>query len=164
MKVSIRVGFGTPEKEGQHPVDPVLQGVSELGFDGIELMLRPGRMWGPRQPQPWSPTLTKEDRAEVVRLAQRHGVEIATLSADWAWGYAQYCPHIDHWDRGVQILKGDIELAGRALRIPIAAVTGTNGKTTTVLLLEAMLRAAGLRARAAGNVGRPARGKGTLGR
>jgi len=50
----------------------------------------------------------------------------------------------------------DIELAGRALRIPIIAVTGTNGKTTTVLLIEAMLRAAGLRARAAGNVGRPA--------
>jgi len=48
---------------------------------------------------------------------------------------------------------GDIELAARALAVPIAAVTGTNGKSTTVRLLEAMLRAAGLRARAAGNVG-----------
>ncbi len=51
---------------------------------------------------------------------------------------------------------GDIELAGRALRVPIAAVTGTNGKSTTTRLLEAMLRAAGLRARAAGNLGEPA--------
>jgi len=51
---------------------------------------------------------------------------------------------------------GDIELAYRALAVPIAAVTGTNGKSTTVRLLEAMLRAAGLRARAAGNVGDPA--------
>ena len=49
---------------------------------------------------------------------------------------------------------GDIELAYRALAVPIVAVTGTNGKSTTVRLLEAMLRAAGLRARAAGNVGR----------
>jgi UDP-N-acetylmuramoylalanine--D-glutamate ligase len=53
---------------------------------------------------------------------------------------------------------GDIELAWRALAIPIAAVTGTNGKSTTVRLLEAMLRAAGLRARAAGNVGDAALG------
>ena len=53
---------------------------------------------------------------------------------------------------------GDIELAWRALAVPIAAVTGTNGKSTTVRLLEAMLRAAGLRARAAGNVGDAALG------
>ena len=51
---------------------------------------------------------------------------------------------------------GDIELAGRALSIPIIAVTGTNGKSTTVRLIEAMLRAGGLRAEAAGNVGTPA--------
>ncbi len=53
---------------------------------------------------------------------------------------------------------GDLELAYRALAVPIAAVTGTNGKSTTVRLLEAMLRAAGLRARAAGNVGEAALG------
>ncbi len=50
---------------------------------------------------------------------------------------------------------GDVELAGRMLTVPIAAVTGTNGKSTTVLLLEALLRASGLRAEAAGNLGRP---------
>jgi UDP-N-acetylmuramoylalanine--D-glutamate ligase len=38
---------------------------------------------------------------------------------------------------------------------PWLGVTGTNGKTTTVGMLEAMLRAAGLRAVAAGNVGLP---------
>lgn len=51
---------------------------------------------------------------------------------------------------------GDIELAWQALEIPIVAVTGTNGKSTTVSLVEAMLRAAGLRTRAAGNLGTPA--------
>jgi len=51
---------------------------------------------------------------------------------------------------------GDVELAYRALTVPIIAVTGTNGKSTTTLLIEAMLRAAGYRARAAGNVGTPA--------
>jgi UDP-N-acetylmuramoylalanine--D-glutamate ligase len=51
---------------------------------------------------------------------------------------------------------GDVELAYRALSVPIIAITGTNGKSTTTLLAEAMLRAAGFRARAAGNLGTPA--------
>ena len=53
----------------------------------------------------------------------------------------------------------EVELAWR-LRpnigaAPWLAVTGTNGKTTTVQLVETILRAAGLRAVAAGNVGTP---------
>jgi UDP-N-acetylmuramoylalanine--D-glutamate ligase len=51
---------------------------------------------------------------------------------------------------------GDIELAAQALEIPIVAVTGTNGKSTVVRLIEALARAAGLRAEAAGNIGTPA--------
>ncbi|MEV4262016.1 UDP-N-acetylmuramoyl-L-alanine--D-glutamate ligase [Kribbella sp. NPDC049584] len=53
----------------------------------------------------------------------------------------------------------EIELAWR-LRDPASAapwlcITGTNGKTTTVQMLTAMLQAAGLRTVAAGNVGLP---------
>ena len=51
---------------------------------------------------------------------------------------------------------GDIELCGRALAVPIVAVTGTNGKSTVVTMIERMACAAGLRAQAAGNVGLPA--------
>ncbi|MFQ5417717.1 MAG: UDP-N-acetylmuramoyl-L-alanine--D-glutamate ligase [Myxococcota bacterium] len=51
---------------------------------------------------------------------------------------------------------GDVELAQRSLQVPILAVTGTNGKSTTALLADAMLRAAGFRSRVAGNVGTPA--------
>ncbi len=57
---------------------------------------------------------------------------------------------------GARRVWGDVELAARALSVPVVAVTGTNGKSTTVRLVEAMLRAAGLRARAAGNLGEPA--------
>ncbi|MGH8823190.1 MAG: UDP-N-acetylmuramoyl-L-alanine--D-glutamate ligase [Jiangellaceae bacterium] len=54
---------------------------------------------------------------------------------------------------------GEVELAWR-LRdpdrpAPWLAVTGTNGKTTTVRMLVEMLRASGLRTAAAGNVGDP---------
>ncbi|MFJ2512242.1 UDP-N-acetylmuramoyl-L-alanine--D-glutamate ligase [Streptomyces griseoviridis] len=56
---------------------------------------------------------------------------------------------------GVEIW-GDVELAWR-LRGPDAApwlaVTGTNGKTTTVQMLAAILTAAGLRTAAVGNIG-----------
>ena len=62
---------------------------------------------------------------------------------------------------GIEVI-GDVELAWRlrpvrpdGTRQPWLAVTGTNGKTTTVRMLAAMLRAAGLRAAEAGNVGTP---------
>lgn len=60
-------------------------------------------------------------------------------------------------ERGIPVW-GEVELAWR-LRGPDAApwlaVTGTNGKTTTVQMLDAILRAEGLRSAAVGNVGRP---------
>lgn len=61
-------------------------------------------------------------------------------------------------DRGIPVW-GEVELAWR-LRdpdrpAPWLCVTGTNGKTTTVQMLDSILRAAGLRSVAAGNVGLP---------
>ena len=61
--------------------------------------------------------------------------------------------------RGVPIW-GEVEPAWRLRdpdhRTPWLCVTGTNGgKTTTVQMLDAILRAAGLRSIAAGNVGLP---------
>ena len=54
---------------------------------------------------------------------------------------------------------GEVELAWRLRDVdrpaPWLAVTGTNGKTTTVRMLAEMLRASGLRTTAAGNVGHP---------
>ena len=61
-------------------------------------------------------------------------------------------------ERGIPVW-GEVELAWR-LRDPVSAapwlvVTGTNGKTTTVRMLDQILRAHGLRSVAAGNVGLP---------
>ena len=53
----------------------------------------------------------------------------------------------------------EVELAWRLSRpdriVPWLGITGTNGKTTTTQMLESMLRAAGLRTAAVGNIGRP---------
>ena len=50
---------------------------------------------------------------------------------------------------------GEIELASRFLDAPIAAVTGTNGKSTVVVLLGEILKASGWRTFVGGNLGTP---------
>src|SRR5690606_25340617 len=47
----------------------------------------------------------------------------------------------------------ELEFAFRFLDAPVAAETGTNGKTTTTALASHLLRTAGLDAHAAGNIG-----------
>lgn len=49
----------------------------------------------------------------------------------------------------------EIELGSRWAQAPIVAVTGTNGKTTVVSLVAAMLEESGRRSLAAGNIGLP---------
>ncbi|MBW2148056.1 MAG: UDP-N-acetylmuramoyl-L-alanine--D-glutamate ligase [Deltaproteobacteria bacterium] len=55
---------------------------------------------------------------------------------------------------GIEIIS-EIELACRHIRVPMLAVTGTNGKTTTTELLGQMFRRAGRRVTVAGNIGIP---------
>ncbi len=57
--------------------------------------------------------------------------------------------------RGIPVV-GDIELFARVAKAPVAAVTGTNGKSTVTTLVANMANAAGKRALAGGNLGRPA--------
>ena len=53
-------------------------------------------------------------------------------------------------------IVGDIELFAREAQAPIAAITGTNGKSTVTTLVARMAAAAGKRVLAGGNLGRPA--------
>ncbi len=62
-------------------------------------------------------------------------------------------------DLGIPIF-GDIELfcqerAKRAPRAPFVAVTGTNGKSTTVALITHMLKTSGIVVQMGGNIGTP---------
>jgi len=56
--------------------------------------------------------------------------------------------------RGIAIFA-EIELAFRALSVPLYAVTGTNGKSTTTELLGRMLRGSGSHPFVGGNLGTP---------
>ncbi|HET7122152.1 MAG TPA: UDP-N-acetylmuramoyl-L-alanine--D-glutamate ligase [Solirubrobacterales bacterium] len=57
-------------------------------------------------------------------------------------------------ERGIEVV-GEMELAWRALPNRFVAVTGTNGKTTTVELIGHLYRGAGEPVAVAGNVGTP---------
>ena len=69
---------------------------------------------------------------------------------------------VDHrlavaFKRHKKAVIGETELAARYLKSPIVAVTGTNGKTTTVSMIAEMLTADGKNAKACGNIGTPPR-------
>ncbi|MGH7738912.1 MAG: UDP-N-acetylmuramoyl-L-alanine--D-glutamate ligase, partial [bacterium] len=56
-------------------------------------------------------------------------------------------------EKGIRVI-GELELAYGYCPAPVAAITGTNGKTTTTALTAAMIEASGKRALACGNIGR----------
>ena len=57
-------------------------------------------------------------------------------------------------ERGIPV-SGELEIASRIAKGQLVAVTGTNGKTTTVSLLGAIFKEAGRIAHVAGNIGYP---------
>ena len=67
---------------------------------------------------------------------------------------------VDHplavaFKRAKKGVVGESEIACRYMRCPIIAVTGTNGKTTTVSMVTQTLKENGLNAFACGNIGSP---------
>ncbi len=79
------------------------------------------------------------------------GADVVVVSP----GVPEHAPVVQ-WalESGIPVWS-ELEIGARLCRVPIAAVTGTNGKTTTVEMIASMMRAAGLAARACGNVGYP---------
>ncbi len=57
-------------------------------------------------------------------------------------------------ERNIPVI-GEMELAAARLSAPILAITGTNGKSTTTMLVGEMLRSAGWRVFVGGNLGTP---------
>jgi UDP-N-acetylmuramoylalanine--D-glutamate ligase len=58
------------------------------------------------------------------------------------------------WSRKIDII-GELELGWRSIEVPVIAVTGTNGKTTTTEMLAQMLNECGQKTIACGNIGKP---------
>lgn len=57
-------------------------------------------------------------------------------------------------ENGVEVIS-EIELAFRQVKLPIVAITGTNGKTTTTTMISDCLKLSGLKVFTGGNIGIP---------
>ncbi|MFL6515559.1 MAG: UDP-N-acetylmuramoyl-L-alanine--D-glutamate ligase [Chthoniobacterales bacterium] len=126
-------------------------------------------------------TLLKEEGAEVTVLdsadekkllhstlddLRSRGVQVisgpAAETESSTYDFAVISPGIDpqsplarnFYSRGIEII-GELELGWRSCELPVIAITGTNGKTTTTELLAQMLNACGQRTIACGNIGKP---------
>ncbi len=99
-------------------------------------------------------------RAEALRRA---GLTVETgeqVKATARFDFGVLSPGIDPKVPLVETLRqaglpmfGELELAYRFCECPIVAITGTNGKTTTTELVDAVLAAGGKRTMASGNIG-----------
>ena len=99
-------------------------------------------------------------RAEALR-GRGIGVELgAAIPATDRFDFCVLSPGISPNAPLVQRLRqaglpmfGELEIAYRFCQCPIVAITGTNGKTTTTELIDAVLAAGGKRTKASGNIG-----------
>jgi len=99
-------------------------------------------------------------RAEALR-SRGITVELGTgIQAATRFDFCVLSPGINPKAPLVQALQqaglpmfGELEIAYRFCACPIVAITGTNGKTTTTELINAVLNAGGKRTTASGNIG-----------
>ncbi|HZW34790.1 MAG TPA: TIM barrel protein [Isosphaeraceae bacterium] len=105
--------------------------LARMGYQGVELSTIPDReMRGYRQRRGiWAEKLDAAARARIKADAAAVGLEIPTLSADWAWGYSEFHPTLDGWDRGAELIVEDARLAAdlgaRVILIHFGTSTGT---------------------------------------
>jgi len=106
------------------------------------------------------------DNAKVVARAEelrQRGVKVelgAEIKSTARFDFGVLSPGINPNVPLVQTLRqaglplfGELEMAYRFCECPIVAITGTNGKTTTTELVDAVLAAGGKRTMASGNIG-----------
>lgn len=80
-----------------------------------------------------------------------NGVDVVVASPGFS---VRSTPVVEAIESGLPVWS-EIEFASQHLRVPMAAVTGTNGKTTVTEAAAAMLDASGVQAPATGNIGAP---------
>jgi len=136
----------------------VVLGLGISGMEAAKLLKDNGAQVTVRDNATGNSTVTQ--RAEALR---RLGVRVELGEAIASMPSFDFCvisPGISANAPMVQALRqaglpmfGEMEVAYRFCQCPIVAITGTNGKTTTTELVDAVLAAGGKRTKASGNIG-----------
>lgn len=130
MKVSVRES-AYRASPAELPLEQAFAELARLGYQGVELSTIPDReARGIRQRRGiWAEKLDATQRARIKEAATAQGLEIPTLSADWAWGYSEFHPTLSTWERGAELIVEDARLAAdlgaRAVLIHFGVSTGT---------------------------------------
>jgi hypothetical protein len=108
MKVSVRIAMESGRGGVKAPA-AALEAVAKMGFDGIELCFEAG---------PWqfqtAAFYSEEAIGELMSLCKKLGLEIFSVSSDWAWVYASLFPKLSGWQgRGMDLIADDARLAKR---------------------------------------------------
>ena len=143
----------------------IVLGLGETGISMVQWLSRHGasvRAADSRRDPPGKGALAANP-AVVLHLGgfPRHafdGVDLVAISPGLSLQDPAFADFLKRLASAGTPLVGDVELFARALaaRLPrprIAAITGTNGKTTVTALTGAMCRAAGQDCEVAGNIG-----------
>ena len=133
------------------PAGPYLVvGLARSGLAAARMLRRHGEVLACDRGRPEIPTgLEAELSSDGLDLLDRAAVVVKSP------GVPADAPVIAAARKRGMPVMGELELAWRLLPNRFVAVTGTNGKTTTVELLGAIWREAGLPVAVAGNVGTP---------
>ncbi len=130
MKLSVREG-AFRQSPAELPLEQSFAKLARLGYQGVELSTVPDReARGYRQRRGiWAEMLDPGKRAQIKAAAAASGLEIPTLSSDWAWGYSDFHPKLTAWDRGAELIVEDARLAAdlgaRSILIHFGTSTGT---------------------------------------
>lgn len=131
MKLSVREG-SFKASPADLPLEDSFKKLAAMGYQGVELTLWPDReSRGVRQRRGvWPGMMDAGKRAALKSAAAAAGMEIPTLSSDWAWGYSDFHPTLAEWaGKGAELLAEDAKLAGdlgaKAVLIHFGVSTGT---------------------------------------
>lgn len=132
--------------------------LAALGAEPLVADSRPEALDRLREALPAGVVCVGADLDRAAELVSRREVDLVVTSPGWRPDAPLL---VAAADAGIAVW-GDVELAWRADAAELfgprrtwLAVTGTNGKTTTTSMLEAVCLEAGLAARACGNIGLP---------
>jgi UDP-N-acetylmuramoylalanine--D-glutamate ligase len=142
------------------PVRAVVVGIGKSGYSAVRFLRARGTQVSATDSRSEPPELKRLQALDSTIPIRTGGFDARLLDAAdlvvVSPGVAMRGPFFDA-ARGLGLpMVGDIELFARAVRAPVAAITGTNGKSTVTTLLAHMAQQSGMRVAAGGNLGSPA--------